>query len=132
MKAANDRKSTGQADSPVKKETYQSPRLQVFGKVYLVTQGSGGGGNDGGGIMTMQSDRSTKENVVRVGDHPLGIGLYLFDYKRQYRESKCTLGRQFGVMADEVEAVMPEAVSVHPNGYKVVNYSMLGIAHGVQ
>jgi len=30
-------------------------------------------------------------------------------------------------MADEVEAVMPEAVCEHPDGYKMVNYSFLGI-----
>jgi hypothetical protein len=67
-----------------------------------------------------------KENIVRVGDHPLGIGLYLFDYQPQYRET-WGRGRRFGVMADEVEAVRPEAVSVHPDGYKQVNYAMLGI-----
>jgi len=28
-------------------------------------------------------------------------------------------------MADEVEAVMPEAVTTHPFGYKMVYYEML-------
>ena len=36
-------------------------------------------------------------------------------------------GRQFGVMIDEVERVMPEAVSMHPDGYKRVDHSLLGI-----
>lgn len=40
-------------------------------------------------------------------------------------------GRQFGVMADEVEQVMPEAVSVHPDGYKMVDYAMLGISRNL-
>lgn len=40
--------------------------------------------------------------------------------------------RQFGVMADEVETVMPEAISVHPDGYKMVNYALLGISHRIQ
>ena len=40
-------------------------------------------------------------------------------------------GRQFGVMADEVERAMPEAVSVHPDGYKMVNYAMLGISRNL-
>lgn len=31
-------------------------------------------------------------------------------------------------MADEVQAVLPEAVSVHDNGYKVVDCAMLGIS----
>ena len=30
-------------------------------------------------------------------------------------------------MADEVESVMPEAVCMHPNGYKMVAYAMVGI-----
>jgi hypothetical protein len=30
-------------------------------------------------------------------------------------------------MADEVEKVMPEAVGVHPSGFKWVNYKMLGL-----
>ena len=76
----------------------------------------------------MMSDPRAKENVIRIGTHSLGIGLYLFDYKPEYRE-QWGLGRQFGVMADEVETVMPEAVSVHPDGYKRVNYGMLRIRH---
>jgi len=73
------------------------------------------------------SDRRTKENIVRVGDHPLGIGLYLFDYKPEFRDP-WGHGRQFGVIADEVETVMPRAVSMHPDGYNLVNYGMLGIS----
>jgi hypothetical protein len=77
------------------------------------------------------SDRRTKENIVRVGSHSLGIGLYLFDYKPAYRQ---TWGhrRQFGVMADEVERVLPEAASVHADGYKMVDYAMLGISRTLE
>ena len=93
----------------------------------------GGGGTLADGVMVdmMPSDRSIKENIVRVGDHSLGIGLYLFDYKPEYREQWGS-GRQFGVMADEVETVIPEAISVHPDGYKMINYRMLGIRHTAQ
>ena len=73
------------------------------------------------------SDRRLKENIVRIGTHPLGIGLYLFDYKPEYR-AVCGDRRQFGVMADEVETVMPSAVAMHPEGYKTVNYTMVGIS----
>ena len=75
------------------------------------------------------SERATKENVVRIGTHPLGIGLYLFDYKPGFREIFGT-ARQFGVMADEVATAMPQAVSVHADGYRMVNYTALGIVHG--
>jgi hypothetical protein len=73
------------------------------------------------------SDRRVKERVVRIGDHPLGIGLYLFDYRVEFRD-EWGHGRQFGVMADEVATVTPEAVSVHESGYKVVDYALLGIS----
>lgn len=79
-------------------------------------------------MTTMPSDRNVKENIVEIGAHPLGFGLYLFDYKPAFRD-QWGHGRQFGVLAQEVEAVMPWAVNMHANGYKMVNYGMLGISH---
>jgi hypothetical protein len=75
-------------------------------------------GNIAGAAGTaIGSDRRLKSNVVRVGTHPLGIGIYDYDIFGL---------RQRGVMADEVEAVMPEAVTTHPTeGYKMVYYGML-------
>jgi hypothetical protein len=114
------------------KKTYQKPALKTYGLVKNLTQGTGATANgDGGQQMMVVSDRRAKENIIQIGDHPLGIGLYLFDYKPEYRELSGH-GRQFGVMADEVETVMPEAVCVHPDGYKMVNYAMLGISHRIQ
>lgn len=113
------------------KKTYQRPALRVLGSVHLLTQGVGSVNGDAGqGMMVANSDRALKENIVRVGEHPLGIGLYVFDYMPQYRE-RCGYGRQFGVMADEVLAVMPEAVSTNPDGYKMVDYALLGITQAV-
>ena len=63
------------------------------------------------------SDRRLKSNIERIGTHKLGIGIYEYDIFG---------GRQQGVMADEVEKVMPEAVLMHPSGYKMVNYGLLG------
>ena len=76
--------------------------------------------------MGMNSDRRMKEDIVRIGDHPSGFGLYLFSYKEQHR-ARCGHGTQFGVMADEVETIVPEAVSVRDDGYKTVRYDLLGI-----
>lgn len=113
------------------KAAYAKPVLRVFGSVKELTRGQAGSGTDAAGKTKIPSDRDIKENLVQVGTHPLGIGLYLFDYKPEYRED-IGHGRQFGVMADEVEAVMPEAVSVHSHGYKQVDYAMLGIRHTIQ
>ena len=111
------------------KKPYTSPKLVLYGDVRSLTQSGATAPAENMGGMKMSS-RMTKENIVRIGTHPLGIGLYLFGYKLEYRE-KWGYGRQFGVMADEVETVMPEAVSSDPDGYKLVNYSLLGIKQAV-
>jgi hypothetical protein len=108
---------------------YVTPRLVTYGTVAALTRGNNlSGDTDGNGTMNMgtMSDRCAKENVVRVGDHPLGIGLYLFNYLPQFRTPNNS-GRQFGVMADEVERVLPEAVVIGNDGYKRVNYAMIGV-----
>jgi len=109
-----------------KKHRYRKPVLQTYGEIRNLTQSTGSANGDGGqGMMPRSaSDRRVKENIVRVGTHSLGISIYLFDYKPEYRDI-WGHGRQFGVMADEVERVMPEAVSVHPEGYKMINYALL-------
>lgn len=73
------------------------------------------GAGGAAGIMKY-SDPRLKSNVVRIGTHPLGIGVYEYNIFDR---------RERGVMADEVEAVMPEAVVLHSSGYKMVNYGML-------
>ncbi len=83
-----------------------------------------------GGYMSKFSDRRLKKNIELVGrDERTGLNLYEFEYINGDG------ARYLGVMADEVELVMPQAVSVMDNGYKAVNYTMLGIemqevAHG--
>ena len=125
-----------------RKRGYAPPKLVCYGLVRDLTQAGTGKQSEfsifGGlfkncasnriSIKACASDRNAKENILRIGDHPLGIGLYLFDYKPEFRDA-WGHGRQFGVMAQEVETVMPEAVSTHPDGYKMVNYAMLGITH---
>ena len=70
--------------------------------------------------LPIPSDPRLKKNIKRIGTHALGIGLYTWDYL--WGEPST------GVMANEVEKVMPEAVVLHPSGFKMVNYSMLGLA----
>lgn len=70
-------------------------------------------------------DSALKQNAVHVDEHPAGFGTHPFDYKPEF--SEFGIGRQFGVMADEVERIMPEAVSVGAHGYRTVNYALPGI-----
>jgi len=86
----------------------------------MVGAGMGMLGGIGGGLATKYSDPRLKKNIKRIGTHALGIGLYTWDYL--WGEPST------GVMADEVEKVMPKAVVLHHSGFKMVNYSMLGLA----
>lgn len=116
------------------RKPYAPPTLVLFGQVAALTQGSScSEPNDNAtatcvaGSMGMDaSDRRMKTQIVRVGTHPKGFGLYLFDYKPEF-QPRWGAGRQFGVMADEVEQVVPAAVVEHDDGYKRVCYEMLGV-----
>ena len=65
-----------------------------------------------------------KENIQQVGVLDNGLGVYVYEYKPAYKDT-WGHGQHIGVMAQEVEQIIPEAVSVHPDGYKMVNYSMI-------
>lgn len=117
------------------KRTYSTPSLICYGTVKGLTQTGSVAANEASGsclptlmLNTMScSDPQAKMNINRIGTHPLGIGLYLFDYKPEFRQ-QWGYKRQFGVMADEVKTVIPAAVHTHPDGYQVVDYAMLGIS----
>jgi hypothetical protein len=70
------------------------------------------------------SDINLKENIKKVGSLDNGLNLYSYNYKDGYDLPE---GRQVGVIAQEVEAIMPEAVVEMDNGFKAVNYAMLGV-----
>lgn len=134
MSSQHTNPETALKEKPVTvKAPYVSPVLHVYGSVSKLTMNVGSVQGDSGplSMITGPSEPAIKENIIRVGDHPLGIGLYLFDYKPEYRE-EWGHGRQFGVMADEVEDVMPEAISLHADGYRLVNYTMLGVSRRIQ
>ena len=66
------------------------------------------------GTAAAASDERLKSDIVRVGTHKLGIGIY--KYKIFDRE-------EIGVIAQELLPILPEAVIMHPSGYYMVDYS---------
>jgi hypothetical protein len=62
------------------------------------------------------SDRRLKSNIHRIGTHKLGIGIYEYDIMGRH---------EIGVMAQEVEKVMPDAISRHHTGYMMVDYGRI-------
>lgn len=76
-----------------------------------------------GGIAKMagtaamfMSDVRLKSNIVRVGTHPLGIGIYDYDMFGR---------RERGIMAHEVLEVAPHLVKRNSLGYLMVDYGGL-------
>ena len=92
-------------------------KMGLYGSLAGAAGTALGGPLGGAAAKAFASDRRLKSNIVRVGTHPLGIGIYEYDIFDR---------RERGVMADEVEQVKPEAVTTHPTkGYKMVRYGML-------
>jgi len=106
------------------KATYSAPRLEVLGNLRSATRGSGRIMGDAGAGMQRFSDRRLKQDIVRIGEHPLGLGIYLFRYKAPYSGMYGT-GRRVGVMADEVAEKYPAMVSRSADGYLMVDYGQL-------
>ena len=75
-----------------------------------------GAGAQLGSAAFMFSDRRLKSNIKRVGTHAIGVGIY--DYTMMGMTQR-------GVIAQEVEAVRPDLVKRHANGYLMVNYGGL-------
>ena len=80
--------------------------------------GFGGGGGRGGGGR--RSDMRLKHDIVLLGRLDDGLGYYRF----VYNGGRTTY---VGVMAQQVQTVMPEAVTRGPDGYMRVSYDRLGL-----
>jgi hypothetical protein len=76
----------------------------------------------GGAGIAKYSDENLKTDIKRIGTHDSGVGIYSYNYKDGYN---LPTGIQVGVLAQEVEKVIPEAVIVTDSGFKAVNYAML-------
>lgn len=82
--------------------------------------GFAGGGGRGGGGGGRRSDLALKHDVVQLGYLDNGLGYYRFSYLGSNR-------MYVGVIAQEVQSVMPGAVTRGADGYLRVDYHKLGI-----
>lgn len=97
------------------KKIYVRPELSKRGIISAVTAGG-----DSVLLKPTPSDIRLKTDIEQVGIAANGLPLYTFKY----------IGGDavyHGVMAQDVLAVQPEAVSIMPNGYLAVHYDMLGL-----
>ncbi len=91
--------------------------MGLMGQMGGAAGAAGGMGSLGSlaGLFAL-SDRRLKKGIERVGETESGIPIYEFSY----------IGsdlRHVGVMAQEVEKVIPDAVAMHSSGYRMVDYS---------
>lgn len=80
--------------------------------------GSSSSAGSGNSALAGFSDRRLKKNIKKIGKLLSGLPLYTFQYiwdEMPY----------LGVMADEVEGVIPDAVFLHSSGYKMVDYARI-------
>ena len=77
----------------------------------------GGGGRGGGG---RRSDILLKHDITLLGHLDNGLGFYRFSYNGSDM-------RYVGVIAQEVQPVMPDAVTRGRDGYLRVFYEKLGL-----
>ena len=80
--------------------------------------GLGGLFSLGSAALTAFSDVRLKDNIERIGTLPSGLGLYEYNYIWSPE-------RHVGVMAQEVQEVVPGAVYLHPSGFLMVDYGAL-------
>ena len=76
-------------------------------------------GNLAGAAMAM-SDKILKENIVKVGQSPLGFNIYEWNYLWSPERFR-------GVIAQEVQKIKPQAVLSNIFGYLMVDYSKLDV-----
>jgi hypothetical protein len=82
--------------------------------------GGGGGFRGGGGGGGRRSDIALKHDVVLLGHLANGLGYYRFSYLGSSKP-------YVGVIAQEVQSLVPEAVTRGQDGYLRVYYGQLGL-----
>jgi len=78
------------------------------------------------------SDRRLKENIQPIENalcKVIGVTGNTFNWKELTKEETQTIhgniGKDVGVIAQEIESILPEAVTTRDNGYKAVNYEKI-------
>ena len=78
------------------------------------------------GGAALMSDIRTKENIKAIGWLPNGLPVYEYEYKAEFKDHPLAgHGTHTGVMAQEVEAMYPNAVITLHDVYKAVDYGKL-------
>ncbi len=104
---------------------YNIARMQTNAQRDAAKWQAGGAaiGGIASGLGSFFSDIILKSNIVFENKYKNNLPIYTFEYINKEHGQ----GRYEGVMAQDVEKTYPQAVSVSPEGYKMVDYSQIGI-----
>jgi hypothetical protein len=107
-------------------------RLQVFGDIRVGTTGTNGCLKDFGGNVlagTCASDRRYKKGITPFGPALERVAalqpVHFYWRADEFPEHHFGDSQAYGLIAQEVEQVLPELVVTHEDGYKAVDYSKL-------
>jgi hypothetical protein len=79
-----------------------------------------------GAAGLMASDIRMKENIKQIHWLPNGLPVYTYEYKPEFKDHPLAgYGKFVGVMAQEVQTLIPDAVVALDNGYLAVDYGKL-------
>lgn len=74
------------------------------------------------GSLIAMSDIRAKENISKIGQLPSGLGLYSWDWKESAPDDAKN-NPTVGVIAQEVQQLIPDAIVQREDGYMAVDYS---------
>ena len=83
---------------------------------------------DGDITAFSSSDRRLKKNIKKIVsplDKLSKISGYSFEWNRLGEEKTKNYGKDIGVIAQEVEEILPDIINTRENGYKAVNYEKI-------
>jgi hypothetical protein len=78
-------------------------------------------------VAASSSDKQLKSNILKIDtalDKVELIGGYQFEWNQRIGDFRAGT-KDYGVIAQEVEQILPEAVTINSRGYKTVNYNSL-------
>lgn len=93
-----------------------------------IDQTSGNASFTGDVIAYASSDKRLKENINPIENATekiKRIGGYDFNWKENIKHITSKKGNDIGVIAQEIEEVLPQLVTTRDNGYKAVDYPKL-------
>jgi hypothetical protein len=119
--AAGTRQGAGERQVARNTGAHQHTAARSNAGTHSRAQGAGGGARGGGARGGgRRSDVRLKHDVTLLGRLDNGIGFYRFSYNGSDKA-------HVGVMAQEVQTVMPQAVARDRDGYLRVFYNKLGL-----